>query len=691
MREKSRRSERETSRGALHRAPLVHHGMHRLVVSVLVGLLLGIVPGAMVAVHAQEIPDTIVVTAEAPEAPADPGITVIDVAEARRRGHETVADVVAATPAISIQRRGSGFEPATLRVRGSTAEQVLILRDGRPLNDAAGTIVDLSRISLHDVERIEIIRGAATAITGHGGAAGAINLITPGRDGTGSTLDTDNPTGSSRISLGSFREVRLDGSVDVRPAGTVDLSVAAAGVLSDNRYDYERAGGAETRVNGGGREGSLAVTVGTHPGGRRDSPDSGQSAVRPRVESSLRVSSSNRGLPGSVEFPSATARLTDSSLAATTTFTSGRRGDTGWGIDVGAQGTLRSRAFTDPGYPLGAIDTTARLSRLASDTRLRWNPTGTVRLESETGVQAEWLNDDDLGDRRRVHGWVAPMVAITVPVRTASELRGTLHGRGEVVRDSGTVTETTVLPSVRATTAWSRYGRHGIESTVEVAVGTAYRLPAFAELFWPAGAFAVGNPDLRAESSRSMELATTFEVPRGLRLELRGHGAWYEDLIQWLPDPRGIWQPRNTGEARMVGVEAIAGLEGPLGLSPWSAGITVSGEFLLAQDRTPGPTYNLQLPYRPETSAQGELSLSHLAGHALRASAQAVGERPITAANTRRLDPYVRLDLNGEIALPGTPMSVGAGVNNLLDTPFVETRFYPNPGREFVLFAEASW
>jgi len=202
-----------------------------------------------------------------------------------------VADVVAATPAITIQRSGSGFEPATLRVRGSTAEQVLILRDGRPLNDAAGTIVDLSRISLHDVQRIEIIRGAATAITGHGGAAGAINLITAGENGAGSTLDGDPLTGSSRVALGSFREVRLDGSVDMRPTATTTLGVDVAGVLSDNRYDYERAGGGETRINGGGREGSLAVTLDVPVGG----PD--PAVNRPRLASSIRVGASDRARP----------------------------------------------------------------------------------------------------------------------------------------------------------------------------------------------------------------------------------------------------------------------------------------------------------------------------------------------------------------------------------------------------------
>jgi vitamin B12 transporter len=662
----------------------------RLSRGLLAASFVGLLIGPTGALPAQEIPDTIVVTAEAPDEPADPGITVIDVAEARRRGHETVADVVAATPAITIQRSGSGFEPATLRVRGSTAEQVLILRDGRPLNDAAGTIVDLSRISLHDVERIEIIRGAATAITGHGGAAGAINLITAGGNGTGSTLDADPFTGSSRVALGSFREVRLDGSVDMRPTATTNLGVDAAGVLSDNRYDYERAGGGEMRINGGGREGSLAVTLDVPVGG------SGATGTRPRLGSSIRVGASDRGLPGSVEFPSGTAGLFDSSLVASTTLTTDPEDLARLGVDLGAQGSVRERHFTDPGYPLGAIDSRARLTRATGNADLRWRPAAGVLIEAETGTQAEWLDDEEIGDQRRILGWMAPAFSVRRPVGAASELRGSLHARGEVIRDDGATTATTLLPSARATAAWHRDGTGGARSTVELAVGTAYRLPSFAELFWPAGAFAVGNPGLEPESSRSVELATTREGPGGFRVELRGHGGWYADLIQWIPDPRGVWQPRNTGEARILGVEAIAGVERPLGLSPWSTALSLSGEYLLARDRTAGPTYDLQLPYRPETGAQGEVALSHLAGHALRVAAQGVGRRPLTAANTRWLDPYLRIDVSGEVAVPagraaGTEVSVGGAINNVLDARFVETRFFPNPGREIVLYLEARW
>ena len=177
------------------------------------------------------IPDTIVVTAPPPPAAADPGTTVIDAEEARRAGHETVADALAAEAGISIQRQGSGFEAATMRIRGSTAEQVLLLRDGRPVTDARGAISDLSRLSLAGVERIEVVRGAATALYGAGAAAGAINVVStsplPGDEPSQERRPPDRLEGTTRAGWGSFGEYRLETELSRHAeGGTVGLALA---------------------------------------------------------------------------------------------------------------------------------------------------------------------------------------------------------------------------------------------------------------------------------------------------------------------------------------------------------------------------------------------------------------------------------------------------------------------------------
>lgn len=68
--------------------------------------------------------------------------------------------------------RGTG-----IRLQGLDPEYVLILIDGQRLAGRSGSITDLSRFSLRDVERVEIVKGPAAALYGADAMGGVINLI----------------------------------------------------------------------------------------------------------------------------------------------------------------------------------------------------------------------------------------------------------------------------------------------------------------------------------------------------------------------------------------------------------------------------------------------------------------------------------------------------------------------------------
>jgi len=69
----------------------------------------------------------------------------------------------------------SGYEAS---LQGMSSDQLLILIDGMPLAASTGSSVDLSQYALTDVERIEIIKGAASAQYGSSAMGGVINIIT---------------------------------------------------------------------------------------------------------------------------------------------------------------------------------------------------------------------------------------------------------------------------------------------------------------------------------------------------------------------------------------------------------------------------------------------------------------------------------------------------------------------------------
>jgi iron complex outermembrane receptor protein len=125
----------------------------------------------------------IVVTATKTEKKVEdaPGsVTVISKEEIERRNIKTVDKVLSELKGI-FTKRNKGLMDATssVRMRGfSGDEYTLILLDGQPLNDAYTNGIEWGLLPVDNIERIEVIRGAASALYGGNAMAGVINIIT---------------------------------------------------------------------------------------------------------------------------------------------------------------------------------------------------------------------------------------------------------------------------------------------------------------------------------------------------------------------------------------------------------------------------------------------------------------------------------------------------------------------------------
>src|SRR6185295_18847135 len=63
--------------------------------------------------------------------------------------------------------------------------RLLVLSDGQSLNDNidnASSIGSGARVDLHDVDRIEVVRGPGSLLYGAGALSGVVNLVTRPRD-----------------------------------------------------------------------------------------------------------------------------------------------------------------------------------------------------------------------------------------------------------------------------------------------------------------------------------------------------------------------------------------------------------------------------------------------------------------------------------------------------------------------------
>lgn len=111
--------------------------------------------------------------------------------EIERTHARTLTQALENVPGLQIREihGKSGFE---LSLQGLSSDQVLVLIDGLPISASTGSTVDLSQYLLADVERIEVVKGAASAQYGSSAMGGVVNVITrPVRQGFHADLTAD--------------------------------------------------------------------------------------------------------------------------------------------------------------------------------------------------------------------------------------------------------------------------------------------------------------------------------------------------------------------------------------------------------------------------------------------------------------------------------------------------------------------
>jgi iron complex outermembrane receptor protein len=127
--------------------------------------------------------DEIVVTATKTEKKVEdaPGsVTVIDQEDLKRQNIQTVDDALNSLSGMFVKRaKGLMSSTASVNLRGFSGDKYTsILLDGQPLNDAYTGGIDWGSLPVGNIERIEVIRGAASALYGGNAMGGVINIIT---------------------------------------------------------------------------------------------------------------------------------------------------------------------------------------------------------------------------------------------------------------------------------------------------------------------------------------------------------------------------------------------------------------------------------------------------------------------------------------------------------------------------------
>ncbi len=185
--------------------------------------------------------------------------SVIGAEDIQARGAMRLSDLLAEQPGLQLNHdHGAG-----LQVQGFDADYTLILIDGEPVIGRTAGTLNLDRITVADVQRVEVVRGPSSSLYGSEALAGVVNIVTrdvqapldaeaQARYGTHALTDL-----SARVAgeHGPFRAKVFvsrygSGGYDLTPATATPTVPSFADYASRSTMDYAIADETDLKIHG---------------------------------------------------------------------------------------------------------------------------------------------------------------------------------------------------------------------------------------------------------------------------------------------------------------------------------------------------------------------------------------------------------------------------------------------------------
>ncbi len=462
---------------------------------------------------------------------------VITREEIERMQAVDLADVLRFHAGFDIGRNGGPGQPASLFIRGTDSNHALVLIDGVRMNPGTIGGAALQNIDPALVERIEVVKGPRSSLYGSDAIGGVVNIIT--------RRAAQGTQANAAVGGGSFMTRRFSAGVRHALGGT-RVGVEAA---------LNKTDGFPPRTASDIKAGHDNLSVNAHLGHRF---------------SLLDVELSHFEASGDTEYLDFFLTPVDQDFKNSVT-------------------ALRLEAS-----PTSNWTSRLRLSQAKDEIDQNQSPdyAHTERLT------ADWQNDIRLGR--------AQLLTLGVEgtrEKTAAESFGTVFDEERDI-SAVYVQDAIEYGAHRAVLAarYTDYDGFGDHLTWDVeygywltpatrlsaAAGTAFRAPDSSDRFGFGG-----NPDLKPEESRNIEIGLRHRFSPSQRASLQIFHNEIDELIEFAGDD-GM---TNIAEARIRGVEA--GYDYDAG--PWHFGLTAT-----VQDPQSRDTGN-QLPRRAERSATARL------------------------------------------------------------------------------------
>jgi len=608
-----------------------------------------------ISVHAQtpddydalQLGDTIVSANRLPQLRTETAAatTVFTRADIDRLQARTVAELLERVPGVSVVRTGGAGSLTSVFIRGTASGQTLFLIDGQRIAAASSGTSSIEFLNPDHIERIEVVRGARSALYGSDAIGGVVHIFT--RQG--------NDTGlAPRLRLG------------VGSHSTFERSLAVSG------------GDDQTQVN---LAASLNETAGIDATRHGDNLNRDDDAYRNRALSfnlshrfneHLEAGFSALDQRGQIEYDDVfgpSQPTTDFQLSTISSFATLKVSD-GWKsrFELG-----HSEDKRDTGNDLPTASPNMFYSFSTYRDSASWINTLSLTRDQEVTLGADWYEDrlhsttDFVEESRWNH---AGFIQHRYTGRLFSTELGIRHDKNQQYGSQNSWNGALTVPL-------------DTRNDLIFSYSEGFRAPTFNDLYYPDECFfgfcySSANPNLSPERSRSYEVQWRSRYSDSGSLELALYRTDIEDAI--VSDISTGWQPYNVQTARINGLEAALSEQ----LFGWQAQLALG--LIDPRDRDSGHT----LPRRAKRTLNLDLD-RQFGDFSVGANWRAVSGRYDDAANTTELDGYGLLGLRGSWKV-SRDISLEAKLNNLLNKDYIEATYssgqygYNSEGRT-VLFA----
>lgn len=590
--------------------------------------------------------------------------TVIDAERIEARRPMTFGGIVEGVPGLSVARLGGPGQQSSVFVRGGESRFARVLVDGVPVNEPGGSI-NLGPWLPLDIDRVEVVRGAASSLYGTDALAGVIHVLTR-RVAPDESLNL-----RFEAEGGSFDTSRIQTSGSGR-IDRLDWNAGALRMETDNEAPNSRFSGTALIASTGAEIGAGTRLRAVVRGDWSEAGTPGQVLFeRPDLDALYEHSA----FSGSVALRHESGRVAHDlrlGIAATDHLSLNPEDS---GPYTASYGDLTGYSGADYTNPEGYQNDVRRLSashQIEAQIESRHLVTLGMDLEHETGALGNRREELLRPERTNVGVFLQDRIVI------GSRLFATAGGRAERNASFGWVLVPRVTLAFRP-----RSGENAM--TLRASAGAGIKEPGFLESFGQS-LFAEGNSDLQPERSRTYDAGVEQRFLQDrLRVEATAFHHDYQDQIAYTVvsvDPyRGTYV--NLARTRARGVELA------LEAAPF-AGLHVKGEYTCLDGEirvSPSdfdPVYAVGRPLLRRPRHQGAFSCRFSNERlSIGATMHLVGRRAdsdFVGLGLMENDGYARFDARFRLRLVRGVDLLAAG-DNLLDRSYQEALGYPALGR----------